>query len=139
MTDRMLVINKSRERNLIRYLEKAKRECIDYYKWAVPWHNKFPNYITYQRTIDDEHRTHLTVRIGSDNYFLTTDKDKSNISTKKCWGTKEPLMKDVLRAYKIQWGILVKKAQSEEEDEEFVELSLRWMARKARRNNLEAG
>ncbi|KAF5548967.1 hypothetical protein FMEXI_4492 [Fusarium mexicanum] len=130
MSDEILFINKKREINLIRYLEKAKRQCIDHCRWTVTWQyahgegrastttgNKFPNYIAYQRTSDGEHRTRLAIKTKNVYYFLSADKGGEHITTEKCWGQEEPLMKDVLGAYQAQWGIPITNTRSEDEAE----------------------
>ncbi|KAF5621979.1 hypothetical protein F52700_10854 [Fusarium sp. NRRL 52700] len=131
MADSILVMNKTRERDLIRYLEKAKRQCIDHCTWTVTWNfthgegragtttgNKSPNYIAYQRMSNGEHRTRLAIKTSQGRrYFLTADKEGKSITTEKYWGVEEPLMKDVLGAYQTQWGIPVTNTRSEDEDE----------------------
>ncbi|KAL7757397.1 hypothetical protein ACKLNR_011924 [Fusarium oxysporum f. sp. zingiberi] len=79
--------------------------------------NKFPNYIAYQRMRDGEHRSRLTVKTSKGHYSLTADKEKSKVTTEKCWGKEEPLMKDVPKTYQVQWGVSVKKTQSGDEAE----------------------
>ncbi|KAF5966166.1 hypothetical protein FBULB1_11795 [Fusarium bulbicola] len=115
--------------NLISYLENAKRQNIHHCTWTVNWQyahgegrattatgNQPPNYIAYQRTSDGENRTRLAIKTTRAYYFLTTDRGKC-ITTEKCWGKEEPLMKDVLGAYHTEWGIPVTNTRSEDEAE----------------------
>jgi hypothetical protein len=103
MGEKIKMLDSKGQRQLKANLSNTSRAGIDNCEWTVKWKychgdgrttpgNQNPNYIAYERTSEDVHRTRLVVREGNSFLFLTSN--MNYISTEKGWGRMAPLMKN---------------------------------------------